>query len=186
MSDMALMVAAEEQAPARKETFQELVARMVFLFEVSESSEDEAERRYAIDELHALMSTDLPKKIDGICWFLGQQESDMRYAERVIEMLQARILQHESRRNRVRDLTKQAMQTAGIRSIRGTWQTLSLRAGSESVEITSMADVPLEYMKPLQPPVLSPDKPAIKRAIKANIDVPGARINTGPETLQVK
>jgi hypothetical protein len=183
MSDVALMV--QEEAPVKRESLNDIVRRMVDLFEISESTEDEGERAFALAEIDTIFSTDLPKKADGICWFLGHCESEMQYAGRVIAQLQTAIERHEARQKRVRDLTKQAMQAAGIRRIQGTWQALSLRAGSDSVEIMSTADLPLEYCR-ITAPQLSPDKPAIKRAIKAGEEVPGARLHTGAETLMVK
>lgn len=185
MSDMALMV-AEETQPARKETFTELCRRMDFLFEVSESSEDEAEKQYALEELQALMLTDMPRKVDGICWFLGHCEMEARHAERVIEQLEAAVARHMARQKRVRELARQAMQMSGIRRVQGTWQALTLRAGTESVEILDEAAVPREFMKQNPPPPAFPDKLAIKRAIKAGEDVPGAVLKTGAETLMVK
>ena len=185
MSDMALMV-QEETVPARKETFQELCRRMDFLFEVSETSEDEAEKSYALEELQALLTTDMVKKVDGICWFLGQCESAARHAEHVIEQLEAAVARHAARQKRVRDLARQAMQASGIRRVQGTWQALTLRAGSESVEILDEAAVPAEYMKQNPAPAPFPDKIAIKRALKAGEDVPGAALKTGADTLMVK
>ena len=184
MSDMALMV-AEETAPARKETFQELCRRMDFLFEVSESSENEEEKQYALEELQSLLLTDMPRKVDGICWFLGQCEYEARHAERVIEQLEARVAQHAARQKRVRELARQAMQMSGIRRVQGTWQALTLRAGTESVEIVDEAAVPREFMKQNPAPAPFPDKILIKRALKSGEDVPGAVLKTGAETLMV-
>lgn len=184
MSDMALMV-AEETQPAKRESLNDIIRRMEDLFEISESTEDEGERAFALAEIDTIFSNDLPKKADGICWFLGHCEMEMQYAGRVISQLQTAIDRHEARQKRVRELTKQAMQAAGIRRIQGTWQALSLRAGSESVEITSMSELPLEFCRVSQPS-LSPDKTAIKRAIKSGEEVPGAALRTGPETLMVK
>jgi hypothetical protein len=183
MSDVALMVQAE--APVRKESLNDLIRRMEDLFEISESTEDDGERAFALAELDTIFSADLPKKADGICWFLGHCESEMQYAGRVITQLQKAIERHEARQKRVRDLTKQAMLAAGIRRIQGTWQSLSIRPGSESVEILSEEEVPHEYCR-MVPEKFTPDKPAIKRAIKAGEEVPGARLHTGPETLMVK
>ena len=71
-------LAVQEEAIQKRETFSELVRKMEFLFEVSETSEDEAEKRYALQELDALLLTDMPRKVDGICWFLGHCEMEAR------------------------------------------------------------------------------------------------------------
>jgi hypothetical protein len=183
MSDVALMV--QEETPVRRESLNDIVRRMVYLFEISENTEDEGERAFALAEIDTIFSVDLPKKADGICWFLGHEEMEAQYAERVIRQLQTAIERHEARQKRVRDLTKQAMQAAGIRRIQGTWQALSLRAGSESVEIVSEAEVPHEYCR-MVPEKFVPDKPSIKKAIKDGTEVPGARLHVGPEQLMVK
>lgn len=183
MSDVALMV--QEETPVRRESLNDIVRRMVDLSEIAESTEDEGERNFALAEFDRTVSTDLAKKVDGIVWFLGHCEMEMQYAGRVISQLQTAIERHEARQKRVRDLTKQAMQAAGLRRIQGTWQALSLRAGSESVEILSEEEVPHEYCR-VVPEKFVPDKPSIKKAIKDGTEVPGARLHVGPESLVVK
>jgi hypothetical protein len=185
VSDVALAL-KEPESPGRRETFGELVRKMEFLFEVSETSEDEAEKRYALQELDSLLLTDLPKKVDGIAWFLGHCEAEARYAEQVIERLEAAVRRHQERQQRVRDYCRQAMQTAGIRRVQGTWQALTLRAGSKSVEIVNESELPGEYWKQNPPPAPFPDKLRIRKALDAGEEVPGAALRTGPETLMVK
>ena len=179
-------LAVQEEAIQKRETFSELVRKMEFLFEVSETSEDEAEKRYALQELDALLLTDMPRKVDGICWFLGHCEMEARYAEQVIERLKDAMERHKNRQQRVRDYCRQAMQTAGLRRIQGTWQALALRAGSKSVEIVNETELPGEFWKQNPAPPPYPDKLRIRKAIEGGEAVPGAELRTGPESLVVK
>jgi hypothetical protein len=51
-----------------------------------------------------------------------------------------------------------------------------LRERDESIEVFDESMVPAVYMNVPEPPAPKPDKAAIRRAIKAGQDVPGARI----------
>ena len=68
------------------------------------------------------------------------------------------------------------MQGAGYRKIEGPYLRLSIRDNPEAVDVFDAAQVPAEFMRQPEPPPATPDKAAIKGAIKAGADVPGCRL----------
>ena len=73
-----------------------------------------------------------------------------------------------------------AMGMAELRSLPRPLTTLSIRPTPPQVVINSEADIPSQFWKP-QPPKL--DKKAISAALKGKVDVPGAQLSNGGETL---
>lgn len=82
----------------------------------------------------------------------------------------------------LKGLAYELMQTSGQRIITLPQATLSIRAGSRSVVVDEVADLPQGFVKfdPL------PLKAEIKKALEAGQDVPGARLVTGDETLSIR
>lgn len=60
--------------------------------------------------------------------------------------------------------------------------TVSLRAGSESVEVSDVDELPQGYFKTSR----TADKAAIKAAIKGGDAIPGATLQRSPETVSVR
>ena len=73
---------------------------------------------------------------------------------------------------------------AGIEKVEGPDVRLSWRK-SEAVQVEDLTQIPAQYMIAPPPPEPKPDKAAIKAAIKAGHDVPGARIEVR-RNLQIK
>lgn len=73
------------------------------------------------------------------------------------------------------------MQRAGIEKIDCPLFSISIRKNPPSVEIIDQLSLPAKYMVTPEPkpPVAAPDKAAIKKAIAAGEDVPGARLVQG-------
>lgn len=68
------------------------------------------------------------------------------------------------------------MQRCGITEIKHPAFTIRLRDNPESVVIADESAIPAEFMKVPPPPKASPDKTAIKTAIKDGKDVPGCHL----------
>lgn len=73
------------------------------------------------------------------------------------------------------------MQRAGIEKIECPLFSISIRKNPPSVDIMDPLSLPAQYMVTPEPkpPVAAPDKAAIKKAIAAGEDVPGARLVQG-------
>ena len=73
------------------------------------------------------------------------------------------------------------MDAMGLRSARRGAATVTVKAGSPSVEITDKAAVPTQLRKPGEP-----DKSAIRAHLDAGEAVPGARIVWGAPTVSIR
>jgi hypothetical protein len=71
------------------------------------------------------------------------------------------------------------MQTMGINEIRSPWFVLKPTKNPPAVVVDDPAALPAEFMRQPEPPPPAPDKGAIKEALAAGREVPGARLVTG-------
>lgn len=71
------------------------------------------------------------------------------------------------------------MQHAGISKIESPHFCLSIKNNPAAVVINEPGLIPAEFMRQPEPPPPSPDKTAIKEAIKAGKEVPGAHLAQG-------
>lgn len=77
------------------------------------------------------------------------------------------------------------MQRTGIRKISHPLFDIALRKNQGAVEILDISAIPAQYMRFPEPPPPAPAKTEIAAAIKAGIDVPGARLNI-TEKVEIK
>lgn len=85
----------------------------------------------------------------------------------------------ESRVAHLREYVKTCMEIAGVSKIDCPHFALTIKANPPSVDIFEPAMIPAEFMRAAEPPPPAPDKTAIKEAIKAGRDVPGAMLAQG-------
>lgn len=104
--------------------------------------------------------------------------------------IEQRLAELEERRDRIRARAENkrlaalsAMLDAGEKKIEAPDFTLSVRAGTPSVIVTDEKEVPPEFFV-AQEPKLS--KSALKDALKAGREVPGAVLSNGAPTLSVR
>lgn len=82
----------------------------------------------------------------------------------------------ENRAQNIRDYLQTCMEIAGVTKIECQHFALSIKNNPPSVDIFEPSLIPAEYMKTPEPPLPSPDKTAIKEAIKAGKEIPGAML----------
>lgn len=102
-------------------------------------------------------------------------------AERVRD-LQARKQRAERRQEAMRGLMLRVMRAAGATKAALPEATVSVSKGRESVEITDEAKLPRWAYETVR----KPDKKAIMERLAANMNVPGAALKTGGETITVR
>lgn len=85
----------------------------------------------------------------------------------------------ERRAERMRHYLLHSMQHAGIQRIESPEFTLSIKANPAAVEVYEPGLIPAEFLRQPEPPPPTPDKAAIKAAIKAGKEVPGAKLTQG-------
>lgn len=102
------------------------------------------------------------------------------------EQMAARRLTLERRIDWLKRQLKAGMELAGISRVESPHFVITVQNNSvESVEIDEPALLPADYFRQPPPPPPEIDKTAIKAAIKAGIDVPGARLTRGTH-LRIK
>jgi hypothetical protein len=74
------------------------------------------------------------------------------------------------------------MHTMDVRKLELAGATVSRRAGSESVEVDDVDDLPQGYFSIER----VADKAAIKASIRAGETIPGARLERGADTISVR
>jgi len=93
----------------------------------------------------------------------------------------ARLQALKAQRNRVatglRSYLLDNMQRAGIERIDCPLFTLSIKRNPPAVDVFDALSIPSEYMRQAPPPPPAIDKAAIKKAIAAGQEVPGARLS---------
>lgn len=100
-----------------------------------------------------------------------------------LDDLQARKVRLAEREQSKRAAILHAMQAADRKKVELPDATVSVRATPPSVIITDEAAIPADYLEP-QPPKLS--KRAIKEALQADKEVPGAILSNGGFSLSVR
>lgn len=90
----------------------------------------------------------------------------------------------EGQANWLRDYLLTQMKRAKVDKVKTLTGTVSIRKGGESVVITDDTLLPEgTYNIPTD---IIPDKNEIKRRLKAGEEVPGAKLETGPDAIQIR
>lgn len=85
----------------------------------------------------------------------------------------------ENRASNLREYTKTCMEIADVTKIECPHFALSIKKNPASVDIFEPSMIPTEFMRNPEPPPAVPDKAAIKAALQAGQDVPGALLAQG-------
>lgn len=91
----------------------------------------------------------------------------------------------EARANNVRKYLLDNMTRCGITKIESPYFNLAIRDNPESVVIDSEAEIPSEFLNQPETTPPTPDKKAIKDAIKAGNEVAGAHLERS-KRLEIK
>jgi hypothetical protein len=121
--------------------------------------------------------TDLQERIVRICRAAREAECQADVVSLMASDLAARKKRHEDRAQRLRDIALWAMEESGIPKIAAPDMTIGIAKGRVSVKVTDPYAIP-PHLCAFDP---RPDKAAIKTALEAGEDVPGAVLsNSGP------
>lgn len=91
----------------------------------------------------------------------------------------------ENRAANVKEYLKTCMEIAGVTKIDCPHFALAIKNNPASVDVFEPGLIPAEFMRQPEPPPASPDKTAIKEALKAGKEVPGAMLASGTR-LEIK
>ena len=115
------------------------------------------------------------KSLDALAGSIKQEEVNMAARRKVIE----------KRAEHLREYTKTCMEIAGMSKIECSHFALSIKKNPAGVDIFEPGLIPAEFMRQPEPPPATPDKTAIKAALQAGRDVPGAMLAQGTR-LEIK
>lgn len=90
-----------------------------------------------------------------------------------------------NRADAVKKYLHECMTLAGVQKIEHPQFTLSIAKNPASVQILDDKQIPAKFMRQPEPPPPAPDKKAIKAAIDAGEEVPGAKLTQGT-SLRIK
>ncbi len=133
------------------------------------------------------INDELAIKAQGIEFVARGAEAHHAAIDAEIARLQALKAHRQKVADGLRAYLLDNMQRAGIEKIECPLFKLSIKKNPQSVEIIDPLSLPPEFWRTPEPkpPVAAPDKTAIKTALQAGVDVPGARLAQGVR-LEVK
>jgi len=120
-------------------------------------------------------------KAQGILHIASEAEKYTPLIDMEIERLQALKASRAKLAQGLKDYLLTNMERSGIQKITCPLFSLSIRHNPPAVEVLDAAALPLSYWRTPEPkpPVAAPDKAAIKAALQAGTEVPGARLVQG-------
>jgi len=131
------------------------------------------------------LSGELEVKAQNVIMFTRNLEATAAAIKEAEAQMAARRKALENRAAGLRRYVLENMQFAGIQKIECPLFKLSIRDNPAAVDIYEPGLIPAQYMKQPEPPPPAPDKTAIKAAITAGTEVPGARLTKGTR-LEIK
>ncbi len=131
------------------------------------------------------ISGDLEQKAVAVAMVSRNMDASAAAIKEAEAAMAARRKAIESRAASLRAYLLNCMQATGIKKIECPHFALAIRDNPPSVDVFDAAQVPAEYMRQPEPPPPAADKAAIKEAIKAGKEVPGARLTQG-QRLEIK
>lgn len=119
---------------------------------------------------------DIASKAAGIEMVARTLEMHTPALEAEIERLSALKKQRAKAAACLREYLRSNMVSAGIQKLESPLFKIALRNNPPAVDVFELGLLPAEYMTQPAPPPPAPDKAAIKKALAAGVDVPGARL----------
>lgn len=142
--------------------------------ELDEDEDLRADMLEGSTDLHAVL-TRLVAKANEAGAFVSALKGQM-------SQLAERKKRYERRQEAFRAMMHRLMEAARTRKMELPEATLSIRAVAPQCVITDEAAIPEDFLKI----VATPDKAAIREALKEGKTVPGAHMSNGSETLSVR
>jgi hypothetical protein len=125
------------------------------------------------------MGGELQVKAQSVACFIRNLEATAEQIKQAEAMMAARRKALENKAARVKDYLLASMMVAGVQKVECPLFKLSVRDNPGAVEVFQPELIPAQFMKQPEPPPATPDKTAIKEAIKAGQEVPGCRLQVG-------
>ena len=126
--------------------------------------------------------TDVMEIIGTVIEQINEAEANMDACTHLMDRYKSRKSILESRKYDLIKMLKTAMLCTGQKKIPHALATISLRNGMESLHITNEGEIPTQLCKVIS----TPDKAEIKKQLKAGVQIEGAELVTGPQTISIR
>lgn len=126
--------------------------------------------------------TDVMQLVGTIIEEIVEADEGQKMVSQIIEKYSTRRTYLKSKTKRLRKSLEYILMSTGQKSIPHPFATISMRGGSESLNIYDEASIPSQLTKT----TTTPDTAEIKKQIKAGVQIDGAELVTGPEILSLR
>ena len=126
--------------------------------------------------------TDVLDIVGSILQEIVQAQADETACKVQADIYANRASIHKSRQDSLKDSLKTVLLLTDQNKIPHTFGTVSLREGTESVVIHNEKEIPSQLCKV----TVTPDKAEIKKQLKAGVQIDGAELVTGPQTISIR
>lgn len=127
---------------------------------------------------------DVETKVENIAKLIRNVEADQQAIADEIKRLQGRAKSCLGEIDRYQKYILDNLDMAGMRQIKGSLFTIWVQNAAPGSDITDAAMLPANYWRVI-PETQVPDKAAILEALKAGVEIPGARLIQG-RTLRIR
>lgn len=127
----------------------------------------------------------LVEKSQAVAFVIRNLEAFADQVKAEADAMADRAKRVRSRADAVKGYLHSCMTLAGVQKIEHPQFTLLIAKNPASVQILDDKQLPAKFMRQPEPPPPAPDKKAIKAAIEAGEEVPGAKLTQGT-SLRIK
>lgn len=143
---------------------------------------EEIDHETLMDSLEG--ETDVVEMIASVVRSAQEEEALAFGLDSLISSMTDRKRRLVQRAERKRAIALRAMEETGRKTIKAPDFTLSMAKAPDKVLVTDEAAIPARYMR--EKVSRSPDKTALKEALRAGVSVPGAVLSNGGSVLKVR
>ncbi|HVY94511.1 MAG TPA: siphovirus Gp157 family protein [Bryobacteraceae bacterium] len=146
----------------------------------AEDLDDAAREELALQLAAAIYGT--KAKVDATCKVLAAYDADDAAMEAEKQRIIARQKRRARQKERLEGFVLQIMKEKDLPKLDGFISTLTAKKNPPKLTILDQSLIPAEYLRtppPPPPPAAVPDNTLIKNALKANIAIPGCRLDQG-------
>jgi len=126
--------------------------------------------------------TDVMEAVGSIIEQIVETDAQYKAVQTIIEKYSNRKNTIQRRRDSLKLSLKRLLLWTGQSKIPHTLATISLRKGAEALLIHDERKIPSQLCKV----TITPDKVAIKNQLKAGVQIDGAELVAGPETISIR
>jgi hypothetical protein len=126
--------------------------------------------------------TDVMDAVGAILEMIISAQADEAAAKFKADTYKQLCDKHKARQDSLKRSLMGILNATGQRKIPHSFGTVSLREGTESVVIHNEKEIPSQLCKV----TVTPDKAEIKKQMKAGVQIDGAELVTGPQTISIR